>query len=165
MVNIDPDKKLRAPVLDRLLDDTPDERQEDTAAIAHQVLGQLQESIRRDLENLLNTRFRCLSIPDQFPTLQQSILNYGLPDLSTFNLATNTGRKELCKKVEESIHRADPRITKVKVTSDSKFDENEPFIRFRVEAKVHADPSPVLLVFDSALNPVSYSIDVNGNNE
>ena len=57
MASIKKNKKLRASILDRLIDNDPGnnvERDPDQ----HQKLKDLRNSVRRDLENLLNTRFR-----------------------------------------------------------------------------------------------------------
>ena len=53
------DKPLVAPLLDRFLEQNKgtDFRQ------SHQIVRSLRESIRRDLENLFNTRYCCVSPP------------------------------------------------------------------------------------------------------
>jgi type VI secretion system protein ImpF len=150
------EKRLLAPVLDRLLDST------NTSALSqpHQILRQLRESVRRDLEFLFNTRIRCLSPPSESQHLENSILNYGLPDLATINLNSVDNRKEFCRTIERCILANDPRIKSVKVKSDEKIDNEDPSIRFRVEAVLHTNPAPELIVFDSALNPINQTVDV-----
>ena len=82
---IDQDQKLVAPLLDRLLDDNPQEQVESERA-QHLLLHQLKESVRRDLEDLFNTRQCCVAPPEQLNAVQQALPNYGLPDAATLNL-------------------------------------------------------------------------------
>ncbi|WP_370981170.1 type VI secretion system baseplate subunit TssE [Agaribacterium sp. ZY112] len=151
------DKRLLAPVLDRLLEQNrnSDFRQ------PHQVLRHLRESVRRDLENLFNTRYCCVSPPEDYEHLDASVLNFGLPDLSTINMTSIDSRKEFCRDIERSILKFEPRIKTVKVKSDEAVDNEDPSIRFRVEAVLHTNAAPELIIFDSALNPITQTVDVS----
>ncbi|BBM00997.1 type VI secretion system baseplate subunit TssE [Microbulbifer sp. GL-2] len=151
------EKRLLAPVLDRLLESSNrlDMHQ------SHQVLRQLREGVRRDLEYLFNTRYRCISVPDGLENLEYSNINYGLPDLSTVNLSSLSSRKQFCRDIEKTILNFEPRIRSVKVTTQEKVDAEDPSIRFRVEAVLHVNPAAEVIVFDSALNPVTQMVDVS----
>ncbi len=127
----------------------------------HQVLRQLREGVRRDLEYLFNTRYRCLSVPESHSHLERSNINYGLPDLSTINLSSLDSRKRFCREIEKTILEFEPRIRSVKVTTQEKVDVEDPSIRFRVEAVLHINPASEVIVFDSALNPVTQTVDVS----
>ena len=157
MAKIDKDKKLLSPILDRLLYGD----RYGASPQPHQVLRQLRESVRRDLEHLFNTRYRCVGPPPECDSLEKSLVNFGLPDLSTINLTSSLSRKEFCRQVEQTILNYEPRIRSVKVESMSDVDPEDPVIRFRIEAMLHANPAPEVIVFDSALNPVNHSIDVS----
>lgn len=150
------EKQLLAPVLDRLLEQNTgsDFKQ------SHQILKHLRESVRRDLESLFNTRYRCISPPEGMPHLQDSILNFGLPDLSTINMTSIDSRKDFCRQIEKAILKYEPRIKSVKVKSDAAIDNEDPSIRFRVEAILHTNPAPELIIFDSTLNPINQTVDV-----
>ena len=50
------------------------------------MIRELRESVRRDLETLLNTRVPCVGKPKEWIASQSSIINYGIPDLSGLNL-------------------------------------------------------------------------------
>ncbi|SEA23539.1 type VI secretion system baseplate subunit TssE [Microbulbifer marinus] len=150
------EKRLLAPVLDRLLESS---RNMDLHQ-PHQVLKQLREGVRRDLEYLFNTRYRCLSAPDSHAYLQQSNINFGLPDLSTINLSSLDSRRRFCREIEKTILHFEPRIRSVKVTTQEKVDVEDPSIRFRVEAVLHVNPAAEVIVFDSTLNPVTQTVDV-----
>ena len=85
------DQLLVPSVLDRLLDDHPEQRQELPKA-RHQVLRELKQSVRRDLENLLNTRWRCVSWPPNLDELELSLVNYGIPDFTGVNMGSPAER-------------------------------------------------------------------------
>src|SRR5687767_8128335 len=68
-------------MLDRLLDDEPGVSRE-AAKDDVKTLREIKDSVRRDLENLLNTRARCLSWPPSLEELPASLVNYGLPDFT-----------------------------------------------------------------------------------
>ncbi|USD21833.1 type VI secretion system baseplate subunit TssE [Microbulbifer variabilis] len=151
------EKRLLAPVLDRLLESSS----KVNVHQSHQILRQLREGVRRDLEYLFNTRYRCISPPSELRHLDESNINYGLPDLSTVNLSSLDSRKQFCRDIEKTILHFEPRIRSVKVTTQDKVDVEDPSIRFRVEAVLHVNPASEVIVFDSALNPVTQMVDVS----
>lgn len=156
---ISAEQKLTAPLLDRLLDDQPDQPQERERA-QHLLIHQLKESVRRDLEALFNSRQCCIAPPEAFTQSQKALHNYGLPDAATLNLGSQKARLEFCRLVESTIKRFEPRIRSAKVTTRSTFDPEDSSIRFRVEATLFALSADELIVFDSALNPVTRSVTV-----
>ena len=69
---------LQQSLLDRLIDDSPG--QPDSGRLRRGFdLKALRQSVRRDLENLLNSRVQWHTWPDSYTELPQSLLNYGLP--------------------------------------------------------------------------------------
>lgn len=147
--------RLQAPLLDRLLDTSGELHQ------AHQRLRQLRESVRRDLEHLLNSRYRCVSPSDIHGYMHSAIVNFGIPDLSTINMTSSSSRNEFCRLLEQTILAQDPRIKSVKVKSEQRINHQDPCVHFRVEAVLHTHSAPELIVFDSTLNPVNQSVDVS----
>jgi len=151
------DKPLVPPLLDRFLEQnkSTDFRQ------SHQVVRSLRESIRRDLENLFNTRYCCVSPPEGYHSLNDSVLNYGLPDLSTINMTSFDSRNEFCRRIEKAVKSFEPRIRSVKVKTDTVVDNEDPTIRFRVEATLNVNPLQEMIIFESALNPVNQTVNVS----
>lgn len=156
MAAINEQKKLLAPLLDRL----SNRGEHNATHSTHQVLKQLRESVRQDLEHLFNTRYRRLSPQRNQPHLQASLVNYGLPDISTINLSASSSRKAFCRQVESAILTFEPRIQSVTVSSEQSVARDDPTIRFRIEARLHANPASETIIFDSALNPVNHNIQV-----
>ena len=159
MSRVDKKKKLRPSVLDRLLDDEP-HNQTETDPGKHQRLEQLRHSVRRDLESLLNSRYRIIEPPEEYVQLENSLLNYGLPDLATVNILDEEKRKVFTKKLEAIFRIFEPRFKTVKVSYQDNKDITDRTLRFRIDATLYADPAPEIVVFDSALEPVTRTVSV-----
>lgn len=159
MAHVDKKKKLRPSILDRLLDDAPHNASEIDPG-HHQQLKQLRNSVRRDLENLMNTRFRIVQPPEEFRQVDASLLNYGLPDLATVNISDLEKRKAFTRQLEKIIKMFEPRFKDVKVSYLDNKDQKDRTLRFRIDATLYADPSPEVVVFDSVLEPVSRTVSV-----
>ena len=80
-----------------------------------QVVREITQAVRRDLQNLLNTRRRCEPLPSGLDELPRSLVNYGLPDLSEFNLDQDDERQRLRAVIEETIRAFEPRFKSVQV--------------------------------------------------
>ena len=159
MARIDKKKKLRPSILDRLFDNDPDNAVERDAD-QHQKLKELRDSVRRDLENLLNTRFRMLEPDSKFIQIKKSLLNYGLPDLATVNISDKLKRKEFIEHMESILIEFEPRFKTVKINYMENSDTLDRTLRFRIDATLYADPSPEVVVFDSVLEPVTRTVNV-----
>jgi len=159
MARVDKTKKLRPSVLDRLFDNET-HNQTDRDPDHHQLLKQLRNSIRRDLEFLLNTRFYISEPPDSFPELNKSLLNYGLPDLATVNIIDIDKRNEFSRKLEQTLNYFEPRFKSVKVSFLKNFDKTDRTLRFRIDAVIYADPLPEVVVFDSILESATRTVSV-----
>lgn len=147
-------------VLDRLLDDQPD--------IGHGAdplqyeLPQFRRALARDLESLLNTRV--MSQPELFEAhtmANDSMLQYGIPDLSGISLLNPDDRELLREQLRRAIEIHEPRLSRVRVNLDAPR-ELERHLRFRVDAvlKVHPHRPPVS--FDATLQLSSNVYKVQG---
>ena len=152
-------KQFRASILDRLLDDEP-QLQTEADKSRHQQLRDLRNSVRRDLQNLLNTRHRMVSPPDEFSQLDVSLLNYGLPDLAAINIADIEKKRSFTRLVEKILTDFEPRFKTVKVQHITNANTSDRTLRFRIDATLYADPAPEVIIFDSVLDPVSRTVNV-----
>lgn len=159
MSKVREDQLLVPSVLDRLLDDNPDQQQELPKA-RHQVLRELKQSVRRDLENLLNTRWRCVSWPPNLDELELSLVNYGIPDFTGVNMGAPAERERLRRLVEQIVRKFEPRFKTVKVQMLANRDEADRTLRFRIDAMLHAEPAPEPVIFDSQLEPLTNDFSV-----
>jgi type VI secretion system protein ImpF len=163
MARLDKTKKLRPSILDRLIDNEP-HNQAELDPGDHQRLKDLRNSVRRDLENLLNTRYRIIEPGEEFVQLENSLMNYGLPDLATVNIIDQNSRKEFTRRLEQTLKNYEPRFKSVKITYTENKDDKDQTLRFRIDATLYADPSPEIVVFDSILEPVSRTVSVEDSN-
>lgn len=159
MSRVDKKKNLRPSILDRLIDDEPHIEVE-AEKQRHQQIKELRNSVRRDLENLLNTRYRMVEPPAAYSQLEHSLLNYGLPDLATVNIIDGDKKKEFTRNLEKILREYEPRFKTVKVTYLDNKETVDRTLRFRVNATLYADPAPEVVVFDSILEPVSRTVNV-----
>lgn len=154
MAEIRPDQPLMPSVLDRLIDDAPDEQREAPQSRS-QVLRELRNSVRRDLENLLNTRRRHGTLPADARELDRSLVTYGVPDLKAFNVTSEEGRRQLVEVLQRVVRQFEPRFKSVRVQLLDNVEPLDRTLRFRVDALLHAEPAPEPVIFDSMLEPVS----------
>lgn len=161
MTRISDDRQLVPTILDRLLDDNPGQAH-DPLRTSGFLLRELKKSVRRDLENLLNTRYRCREIPSHLEELETSLLSYGIPDFTGAVFANEDDRRDLRRIIERIIRQFEPRFKEVTVHLDTKSTSNDRVIRFRIDALLHADPAPEPVVFDSQLEPSSNMFFVSG---
>lgn len=158
-MKIDKKKEFRPSILDRLLDDEPEVNVE-ADKNRHQQMKALHNSVRRDLQNLLNTRYRIVAPPEEFKQLENSLLNYGLPDLATVNISDIEKRRNFTRLLEKILRDYEPRFKAVKVILQDNKDKTDRTLKFRIDATLYADPAPELVVFDSVLDPVSRTVNV-----
>ena len=157
-------KALNLSIIDRLLDKDPREPT-DPPQIAAQTYRDFYFAIRRDLEALLNTRQRVGVLPSGLRELDQSLVNYGIPDFTSSNLSSSNGRLKFVRLVEAVIRRYEPRFKSVKVTLLDNAEPLDRTLRFRIDAVVYAEPAPEKLVFDSALEPVTGTVEVKDSSD
>lgn len=164
MARIKADQPLVPSVLDRLLDDEPEVKRE-PARSRNQLLRQLKQAVRRDLENLLNTRRRPLTWPPEMAELEQSLVNYGIPDFTGANAASAEIREDFRRIIETIVRQYEPRFHTVEVHLLDNTEPLERKLRFRIDALLKADPAPEPVVFDTVLEPGTNTFDVRGTGD
>lgn len=104
----------RALLFERLVDLEPERRGvEDEPFRVHNV-RQLRESVRRELEQLLNTR---CSVPLRPPSgAGRSVIDYGLPDFSSLSAASGDDQNLLQELIRSTVSFFEPRLRGVEVT-------------------------------------------------
>jgi len=76
----------------------------------------LMHDIKQNIENSLNARKPYLEQLSQYPSLEKSILNYGLDDFTHSYFSNKTFQKKLCRDMEKMITRLESRLSNVVVT-------------------------------------------------
>jgi type VI secretion system protein ImpF len=151
--------RVQAPLLDRLIDDAPDQ-QRDPPVSAGDSLVALRNSVRRDLEALLNARRRWRSWPAHMTQLATSPLGYGIPDFASGAFNEARRQEELRSEIEETIRRFEPRFLSVRVHLVDTQERLETTLRLRIEAMLHAEPAPEAVTFDTLVDPTTDDVVV-----
>ena len=156
--------QLLPSLLDRLLDDHPEESRE-PAWRDVQVVRVLKMSLCRDLQNLLNAHRLLAVIPDAYTDLKTSLLNYGLPDLQSMEVREDHDLGLLCRLIEESIQAFEPRLQGVRVRPVIDAEGTKPIdrrVRFEIEAVLVVEPLQEPVLFSSSLDVSSGEFAVEG---
>jgi type VI secretion system protein ImpF len=146
MARIDPNLPLVPSILDRLIDPGSG----GTRGQSGYTIERMVQAVRRDLEDLLNTRRCAAGISAGFKEVLSSVIVYGLPDLTTVEAITAQQRAALAGILERIISQFEPRLRDVKASLLDANDEKLRTLRFRIDAKLRVDPAPEV-AFDTFL--------------
>jgi type VI secretion system protein ImpF len=138
MSRLDTTQRLLPSILDRLIDP---ESGGTTWQQGYSV-AQMIEAVRRDLEDLLNTRRTSTGIPETFTGVHESLIAYGLPDLVSVDASVPGARDEIGRIIEKVIARYEPRLRDVRARIVESTTRNDRSIRFEIHARLAVDPSP-----------------------
>jgi type VI secretion system protein ImpF len=147
-------------VLDRLLDDEPQNSQEALLSRSRS-MQLLRQAVRRDLEWLLNTRQRVGGVPAELALTSHSLAAYGLPDFTNLNTKSPQDRFFLRNALEETVINFEPRLENVVVRLLPEQD-TEHALHFRIDAWLKVDPVPEPVTFDTTLRLSSGEYLVKG---
>jgi len=149
---------LQPSILDRLID--PESA--GTAILIGYDERKMLVAVRRDLEELLNTRQTHVGLPQAYEQIHNSIVAYGLPDLVTLEAITSKHRETIAERIQRIIEQFEPRLKDIKVTYVPGENKAERSIKFKIDARLCVNPSPDV-AFDTVLELSSgqYAIKQN----
>ena len=146
-------------LLDRLIDEAPETPRDEVLSPAG-TLAKLRQSVRRDIEALLNARRRWRSWPPALAGLAVSPLNYGIPDCTGGTFHGSGEREALRRDIEDTIRRFEPRFRSVRVTLVAGDEKTQATLRLRIEALLHAEPAPEPIAFDTVVDRTTSDVTV-----
>ncbi len=159
MADFDDRRPVLQSLLDRLIDDDPDKEQE--VPLSGKKLERLvRDALRRDVQSFLNTRRRCIPMPESLEDAKGTVADYGIPDFVGHTLSTERRRKKFVQMIETHLREHEPRFKSVDLTLIDGVDVSTRSLQFRIEAEVYAEPAPESLVMDSRVEPVSRTFKV-----
>lgn len=135
--------KLQASLLDRLCP-----RGQLPANNRRQRQVQMTDSIRRDLELLLNTRLLRHGMPESLRHVRYSVVNYGLVDIASRHLHSEKQCVDFARELATAIARFEPRLRNVRVSAVA--DQNQ-HKRFRIDAELAGGFAQEPVCFESEL--------------
>jgi type VI secretion system protein ImpF len=162
MARWEPEQTVTLSFLDRLIDLEPKVPADPPPSRARSV-RQLKNSLRRDLEWLLNTRCRPDPAGGEFKELPESLYNYGLMDVTALSWSSHRDRLSLNKLIEQAVAIFEPRISRMKVISLDATPGAKHVLRFQIEGLLDMDPAPELITFDTVLQLSSGEYEVGGD--
>ncbi len=129
--------------MDRLcdVDEWPTTRQHSIRA--------LRDSIKRDVEALLNSRRPPIAELHRYPRAAASVINYGLPDINSFSESAHD-KNALLSGIVQTLRRYEPRIQNVRVFVHPSDSINRS-LRFHIEGKMVFDTTVENIEFDTVL--------------
>ena len=154
--------RAQLPLLDRLIDDAPDELQ-DPAMSAAEAVAVLRRSVRRDIEALLNARRRWRSWPEGYEELALSPVGYGISDFAAGAFNDQAQRDRLRSQIENMIRRFEPRLAQVRVVLLDAGDTLDATLRLRIEALLRTEPAPEPIAFDMLVDAATAEVQVKAN--
>ena len=156
-----PADRLTPSLLDRLFD--TDALGSAAALKPYQSIGELRTAVRRDLENLLNTRWRCTRQTEFGSGLASSLINYGLPDFCGGNAQAAQDPDVVFEQIVQAIERFEPRLRNVRVVPLEDEPSVDRTLRFQIEAVLHVEPWHEPVRFTTVLEPTTGKVAVKGS--
>ncbi|MGH1470077.1 MAG: type VI secretion system baseplate subunit TssE [Cellvibrionaceae bacterium] len=150
MPRIRTDQPVLPSLLDRLIDDDPQRSVEEVKSFSA-LLSDIKSNIRRDLENLLNTRLYRQNSIDHLSELNLSLANYGVSDFSHVQFESEDERLNFAWRVSDIIRKFEPRFERVFVEIEPLGEEFERSLYLKINAILLVEPDPVPLIFDSRI--------------
>jgi type VI secretion system protein ImpF len=161
MARAQADLPITLSVLDRLIDNEPKVSSE-LPLSRSQSVRQLKNSLRRDLEWLLNTRRISPEPGDALPQLGRSVYTFGIPDFSLYNIASAKDQTKLLRILQSAVKVFEPRLANVRIVPVEILTTGTRKVRFRIEGLLMMDPAPELVSFDTVLQLNNGEYQVTG---
>lgn len=158
MARTDNETRITPSILDRLLDFAPDITREPPTSRAKS-LRELKQSVRRDLEWLLNTRNHSDEIAASLEEVSKSLVIYGLADFTGQGVKSPGEQKKLVQSLEKAIRVFEPRLMDLRVSLEP-IDDIKRILHFRIEARLKVDPAPEPVMFDTVLQMGSGQFEI-----
>lgn len=162
MAELTYNERLQPSLLDRLTDEAPGEKLENRNRRVIS-MSRLRKLVRRDLAWLLNTgHMESMQDLSDYPEVQRSVINFGLPDLAGSAVADLT-EGQIERVVKNAILTFEPRILPdtVRVRSQVSSDQmNRNAIVFEIVGQLWAQPMPAEMFLRTELDLETGDVEV-----
>ena len=159
MARSEVERTAQQSLLDRLIDRDPMNSTEPRMTYAQSV-SEFKQAVRRDVEWLLNTRRIPDPAPDSLGELQDSLYDYGLPDITSLSADSPEVRTQLARRIEDAVVLFEPRLADVKITVTDTGEGGTRQLRFVIEGMLRMEPNPEQVAFDTILDTTSCKFEV-----
>jgi len=142
-------ENLRASILDKLIDNEPEDSSESVySRMAN--FRDIEASVIRDIENLLNTRRTILMPPATHNEVTKSLYTYGLRDFTAENPSSSMVVQKLRREIAQAITLFEPRLKNVVVHIENKAKSRD--VRFRIAGTLVIYPISEPVIFDTSFD-------------
>jgi type VI secretion system protein ImpF len=133
----------------------------ETAEQRSVAVRRLRDFVCRDLASLLNCGSLDASVDlSDFPYVQRSVLNYGMPSLAG-RMARSVEPHRIAETIETAIANFEPRLSRVRVMPELGEDGSETHVlAFRIEAMLFGQPNPQHLVLRTSIDIDSGDVSI-----
>ena len=151
--------QVRTPLFDRLTDRDPLLRRELKPMRTLDRRG-LRESVRRELEQLFNTR--CPVPQHHLIGRERTVIDYGIPDLSIFSARSFDDRGRIAEILRKAIEAYEPRLANPRIVVEQVPGE-ELALMARIEAMMVTETVPEPVSFLTVLQLKEGEVSVHGD--
>ena len=141
-------------LLDRLTDHEPWPESRNAS------IAMFRESLKRDVEWLLNTRQPVTPELEDFPRTRNSIARFGFPDIVSFGSSAGKDPAAMVRAIEECIRTYEPRISDPRVEL-ARSDMLSRSLKFHVEGKISYENMEEEIKFDTVLELIRGEYEVS----
>lgn len=139
----------RALIFERLVDVEPKSSLGEAHPLRILNKRELKESVRRELERLLNTR--CSLSTQLLGQEERTVLDYGIPDFSSLSAHNADDHYLIANTISQTVAAFEPRLQQVRVTVE-RFRESDRALWIKIDA---------MLVTESITESVSFPVRIN----
>jgi type VI secretion system protein ImpF len=118
-----------------------------------------RDSLKRDVELLLNTRRPPISNIESYPKSSASVIHFGLTDINAFTGSAERDENALLLAILQSLREFEPRIQSPRV-SLIRNDTAARHLRFHIDGRIQFDNVPEDITFDTVLELSSGEYEV-----
>lgn len=149
--------EVRMPLFDRLVDRAHSRVPHDKVPVRTIDRGLLKESVRRELEQLFNTR--CPTPAHLLGTRPRTVIDYGIPDFSTISARNFDDRKRLEAMLRSAIEAYEPRLSDVRVVVEV-MPGNDFVLRGYIAGYLIVDGVPEAVLFPTLMQMRDATVEV-----
>ena len=150
-IRTQPNSAVTLSILDRLADEDPRTPSAEAPLSRAESVRMLRNGVRRDLEWLLNTCRTPDEAGSSLPETESSVYNYGLPDFSSYAIASPKDQVRLVRVLQNALKVFEPRLANVRIVPVEINPKGLRTMRIRIEGLLLMDPAPELISFDTTL--------------
>ena len=148
---------IKLSIVDRIVGLDPQAQRSKTVRGGPATIRDLEESLHRDLQALLNTRRADEPIPAKYAEAAASLLTFGLPDFTGCSSLDRAVQERFRREIENAIRLFEPRLSNVTVSLDrqvrnDKGKPSEASLRYHVRGLLKVEPEPEPVYFDAVLD-------------